>query len=102
MILLIRYGSMELRTFWTNLNSIMILLILESLNQYGERKQKFKFHYDSINSIFVSQHLTIMFHLNSIMILLIQMKKRRKNKCQQQFKFHYDSINSRFKMLSIR
>ena len=102
MILLIQlYKIQELRSH-IYLNSIMILLILESLNQYGERKQKFKFHYDSINSIFVSQHLTIMFHLNSIMILLIQMKKRRKNKCQQQFKFHYDSINSRFKMLSIR
>ena len=94
MILLIQlYKIQELRSH-IYLNSIMILLILESLNQYGERKQKFKFHYDSINSIFVSQHLTIMFHLNSIMILLIQMKKRRKNKCQQQFKFHYDSINS--------
>ena len=102
MILLIQlYKIQELRSH-IYLNSIMILLILESLNQYGERKQQFKFHYDSINSIFVSQHLTIMFHLNSIMILLIQMKKRRKNKCQQQFKFHYDSINSRFKMLSIR
>ena len=102
MILLILNVRHEITPFYPYLNSIMILLILESLNQYGERKQKFKFHYDSINSIFVSQHLTIMFHLNSIMILLIQMKKRRKNKCQQQFKFHYDSINSRFKMLSIR
>ena len=102
MILLIPLLGTSVEELKENLNSIMILLILESLNQYGERKQKFKFHYDSINSIFVSQHLTIMFHLNSIMILLIQMKKRRKNKCQQQFKFHYDSINSRFKMLSIR
>ena len=80
MILLIRYGSMELRTFWTNLNSIMILLI-------RLRSETFDASQDN---------------LNSIMILLIQMKKRRKNKCQQQFKFHYDSINSRFKMLSIR
>ena len=102
MILLIPLLGTSVEELKENLNSIMILLILKSLNQYGERKQKFKFHYDSINSIFVSQHLTIMFHLNSIMILLIQMKKRRKNKCQQQFKFHYDSINSRFKMLSIR
>ena len=94
MILLIPLLGTSVEELKENLNSIMILLILESLNQYGERKQKFKFHYDSINSIFVSQHLTIMFHLNSIMILLIQMKKRRKNKCQQQFKFHYDSINS--------
>ena len=78
MILLIPLLGTSVEELKENLNSIMILLILESLNQYGERKQKFKFHYDSINSIFVSQHLTIMFHLNSIMILLIQMKKRRK------------------------
>ena len=91
----------------------MILLILESLNQYGERKQKFKFHYDSINSIFVSQHLTIMFHfkfhydsiqmkkrknnvssnLNSIMILLIQVQNAI-NSLASTFKFHADSINS--------
>ena len=80
----------------------MILLIQIDYVRCTGFIKEFKFHYDSINSIFVSQHLTIMFHLNSIMILLIQMKKRRKNKCQQQFKFHYDSINSRFKMLSIR
>ena len=50
MILLIQlYKIQELRSH-IYLNSIMILLILESLNQYGERKQKFKFHYDSINS----------------------------------------------------
>ena len=102
MILLIPRMPLYFALFQSYLNSIMILLILNVTEIITGTRMLFKFHYDSINSIFVSQHLTIMFHLNSIMILLIQMKKRRKNKCQQQFKFHYDSINSRFKMLSIR
>ena len=50
----------------------MFLLILESLNQYGERKQNFKFHYVSINS-------------------LVQIVHRSSCPC---FKFHYVSINS--------
>ena len=52
MILLIQELQEKYDLLDENLNSIMILLILESLNQYGERKQKFKFHYDSINSRF--------------------------------------------------
>ena len=51
----------------------MFLLILESLNQYGERKQNFKFHYVSINSLL----------FNSPFCVKIS------------FKFHYVSINSR-------
>ena len=52
----------------------MFLLILESLNQYGERKQNFKFHYVSINSVpaDISGEDYVRY-----------------------FKFHYVSINSR-------
>ena len=72
MILLIPLLGTSVEELKENLNSIMILLILESLNQYGERKQKFKFHYDSINS----------------------MKELEMKEDLNEFKFHYDSINS--------
>ena len=100
MILLIRYGSMELRTFWTNLNSIMILLIprmplyfalfqsylnsimilliLNVTEIITGTRMLFKFHYDSINSV-------------------------TRNECwraKRKFKFHYDSINSYSYLLS--
>ena len=80
----------------------MILLILESLNQYGERKQKFKFHYDSINSYsyLLSRHLKP--NLNSIMILLIPKADKVIKKAKSYiFKFHYDSINSRPKIIPL-
>ena len=101
MILLIRYGSMELRTFWTNLNSIMILLIprmplyfalfqsylnsimilliLNVTEIITGTRMLFKFHYDSINSV-------------------------TRNECwraKRKFKFHYDSINSRPKIIPL-
>ena len=72
MILLIRYGSMELRTFWTNLNSIMILLI-------RLRSETFDASQDN---------------LNSIMILLIPSGTKKQVVIPTLFKFHYDSINS--------
>ena len=54
----------------------MFLLILESLNQYGERKQNFKFHYVSINSLITFwQSLIQRDPLNSIMFLLIPVPK---------------------------
>ena len=49
----------------------MFLLILESLNQYGERKQNFKFHYVSINSLLQFFATIQKTTLNSIMFLLI-------------------------------
>ena len=49
----------------------MFLLILESLNQYGERKQNFKFHYVSINSPIAISTAAVQITLNSIMFLLI-------------------------------
>ena len=74
MILLIPLLGTSVEELKENLNSIMILLILESLNQYGERKQKFKFHYDSINSHSLRVYLMLRYqYLNSIMILLIQL-----------------------------
>ena len=73
MILLIRYGSMELRTFWTNLNSIMILLIPRMPLYFA---------------LFQS-------YLNSIMILLILNVTEIITGTRMLFKFHYDSINSR-------
>ena len=72
MILLIRYGSMELRTFWTNLNSIMILLIPRMPLYFA---------------LFQS-------YLNSIMILLILNVTEIITGTRMLFKFHYDSINS--------
>ena len=73
MILLIPLLGTSVEELKENLNSIMILLILESLNQYGERKQKFKFHYDSINSACNGDWNAYQGHLNSIMILLIRL-----------------------------
>ena len=56
-----------------NLNSIMILLIHRRAVRNEVEDQKFKFHYDSINSIIGLSLPSINF----------------------KFKFHYDSINSR-------
>ena len=53
----------------------MFLLILESLNQYGERKQNFKFHYVSINSPIAISTAAVQITLNSIMFLLIPVPK---------------------------
>ena len=77
MILLIPLLGTSVEELKENLNSIMILLILESLNQYGERKQKFKFHYDSINSGLAASIASVIMNLNSIMILLIQKRSKR-------------------------
>ena len=65
--------------FVKNLNSIMILLILITEMSGKASATAFKFHYDSINSVFhlrFSSHPTV-------------------------FKFHYDSINSLFHFLYI-
>ena len=96
MILLIRYGSMELRTFWTNLNSIMILLI-------RLRSETFDASQDNLNSIMILLILNVTeiitgtrmlfkFHYDSI-------NSVTRNECwraKRKFKFHYDSINSIF------
>ena len=57
----------------TDLNSIMILLIHRPIRRISLDLNKFKFHYDSINS---------------------KTKKSLKKGEDKQFKFHYDSINS--------
>ena len=57
----------------TDLNSIMILLILKELAIECLQKE-FKFHYDSINST-----------LNAPQLISLSI-----------FKFHYDSINSHY------
>ena len=95
MILLIRYGSMELRTFWTNLNSIMILLI-------RLRSETFDASQDNLNSIMILliPRMPLYFalfqsYLNSIMILLILNVTEIITGTRMLFKFHYDSINSR-------
>ena len=94
MILLIRYGSMELRTFWTNLNSIMILLI-------RLRSETFDASQDNLNSIMILliPRMPLYFalfqsYLNSIMILLILNVTEIITGTRMLFKFHYDSINS--------
>ena len=59
-----------------NLNSIMILLIHRPIRRISLDLNKFKFHYDSINSAFSFLYRKLAFiDLNSIMILLIQLKK---------------------------
>ena len=58
------------------LNSIMILLIQLSLFASATLSPWFKFHYDSINSIFyICIILCDNMHLNSIMILLIPWRR---------------------------
>ena len=64
---------------WLHLNSIMILLILEVHRYECKEFIEFKFHYDSINSVF--SELTISGYT--------------------WFKFHYDSINSRPKIIPL-
>ena len=63
----------------TDLNSIMILLILVSRSSIGSLFIKFKFHYDSINSVVNGMPVKFMY----------------------KFKFHYDSINSRPKIIPL-
>ena len=62
-----------------NLNSIMILLILNSDKEYKTYSTEFKFHYDSINSA----------------------RELNKPLADIPFKFHYDSINSRPKIIPL-
>ena len=78
MILLIPNAEEIKKELLNDLNSIMILLILVSIWQ-KYHICTFKFHYDSINSIFLST-ITLIF---------------------KWFKFHYDSINSRPKIIPL-
>ena len=99
----------------------MILLILEN-ELLGIQVEVFKFHYDSINSIFLRYLNQLGWNLNSIMILLIPMAPPPcamidtdlnsimillihitmvKVVCPIWFKFHYDSINSRPKIIPL-
>ena len=73
MILLIQQAEKIPQRNRKNLNSIMILLIPIEPLQLAIIPFKFKFHYDSINSLMPAD--------------LFVMKHDR-------FKFHYDSINS--------
>ena len=56
--------------------------------------ERFKFHYDSINSTAIHREMQAIFNLNSIMILLIPDARTEADKKTTAFKFHYDSINS--------
>ena len=78
MILLIPNAEEIKKELLNDLNSIMILLILVSIWQ-KYHICTFKFHYVSINSIFLST-ITLIF---------------------KWFKFHYDSINSRPKIIPL-
>ena len=82
--------------FMNDLNSIMILLILRSINPPYTSSEIFKFHYDSINSLFAFGILKyankFKFHYDSI-----NSRWWRYQICSNlSFKFHYDSINSSF------
>ena len=61
----------------------------------------FKFHYDSINSIWNPSYRYCTLNLNSIMILLILTWNIIKPEFLHSFKFHYDSINSRPKIIPL-
>ena len=105
------------KRYQSDLNSIMILLILFIIIFFDFGFRLFKFHYDSINSTTGTIYRKLAFiDLNSIMILLIRDKMRRRvmtianlNSIMillirssnhsmpiypNSFKFHYDSINS--------
>ena len=73
MILLIHTLRTFLLMLYLDLNSIMILLIRNGRDMGRRRRKAFKFHYDSINSIFTN--------CNNLPLVT--------------FKFHYDSINSK-------
>ena len=80
MILLIQELQEKYDLLDENLNSIMILLIHIWIRVTRRAENKFKFHYDSINS--------------ARKVFLKQLK-------MQGFKFHYDSINSRPKIIPL-
>ena len=63
--------------------------------------ERFKFHYDSINSTAIHREMQAIFNLNSIMILLIPDARTEADKKTTAFKFHYDSINSRPKIIPL-
>ena len=100
MILLIPNAEEIKKELLNDLNSIMILLILVSIWQ-KYHICTFKFHYDSINSIFLSTITLIFkwfkFHYDSI--------NSTAPVCFPSdvslFKFHYDSINSRPKIIPL-
>ena len=70
MILLIQELQEKYDLLDENLNSIMILLILDK-DLWDIRYSPFKFHYDSINSNTLQNVWVFQVNLNSIMILLI-------------------------------
>ena len=77
------------------LNSIMFLLILQSINTFFLCDTHFKFHYVSINSSKVTSLKMLQSALNSIMFLLIRKYTCAAPGSVKYFKFHYVSINSR-------
>ena len=84
-----------------HLNSIMILLIPITILS-ASALYLFKFHYDSINSVFLEvDYIILLLNLNSIMILLILTFSSVCSIFRSAFKFHYDSINSRPKIIPL-
>ena len=102
MILLIQELQEKYDLLDENLNSIMILLILDATcTSYQAQLAKFKFHYDSINSTIErknnTEFLWFKFHYDSINSKPIY----RGSEWYAEFKFHYDSINSRPKIIPL-
>ena len=103
----------------------MILLIQLLSTCSSGSCSRFKFHYDSINSVLVlllthllflylnsimillilfptlSMPCSALIDLNSIMILLIRVSTVKNKSLSLVFKFHYDSINSRPKIIPL-
>ena len=82
-----------------SLNSIMFLLI-PGMVAKQRLERGFKFHYVSINSIWIPTPIdTLVDTLNSIMFLLISYILFSQLSNEYHFKFHYVSINSYCKIL---
>ena len=80
----------------------MILLIQLLSTCSSGSCARFKFHYDSINSVLVLLLTHLLFlYLNSIMILLILSAIFTALAKICSFKFHYDFINSSLKVSSV-
>ena len=77
------------KKFKFHYDSINSMVLIDS----DRLMERFKFHYDSINSTAIHREMQAIFNLNSIMILLIPNQNNNNNHLHS-FKFHYDSINS--------
>ena len=79
------------KKFKFHYDSINSMVLIDS----DRLMERFKFHYDSINSTAIHREMQAIFNLNSIMILLIPDARTEADKKTTAFKFHYDSINSK-------